>query len=205
MNCKNAAILFIIFIIFSFAVCLIPQITYFDILGIKYVQDLLIDFNREIPLISGGILFYIMTVLPIFTGGVYFFVNKMYRNIFLFATVPFLAYFINGVIKIIVHRQRPPLDLQFEEHIKSYSYVSRHTFITACVWGIFIYLVCKYCTNKIFKYFVCTIAAVWIIFEGFTRIWSGVHNPTDVVGALILACVFIIFYIRLIQKLTKVS
>ena len=111
--------------------------------------------------------------------------------------------FINSIIKIIVQRPRPPIELQFEEHMSSYSYVSRHTFLSACVWGIFIYIVLKYCKNRLIKSLVIVISILWIIFEGFSRIWMGVHYPTDVIGAFILSLVFIIFYIRLTQKLVK--
>ena len=201
MNSKNALILFIIFLIFSFAVCIIPEITQYDIECIKYVQSGLSDINSQIPIMAGGIIFYAMTFLPILIGCTYFFLNKMYKNIFLFGAVPFLAYFINSIIKAIVQRPRPPIELQIEEHMSSSSYVSRHTFVTACVFSIFIYFVCKYCKNKLLKLILVIMSAVWITFEGFSRVWLGVHNPTDVIGALILACIFFIVYVRLIEKL----
>lgn len=201
MNCKNAAILFLFFLAFSLAVLLIPSVTQYDILCIKCVQEFLSEFSSQIPIAAGGIIFYIMTCLPLVITGIYFLIHKMYRNMFLFTAVPFIAYFINSIIKTIVQRPRPPLELQFEEHMSSSSYVSRHTFVTACLWGMFIYVVCKYCKNKFLKYFLILISALWIIFEGFSRVWMGVHNPTDVIGALILAGAFIIFYIRLVQKL----
>ncbi len=203
MNCKNAAILFIIFLIFSFIVLFIPYITQVDIACIKYVQEILSGVNSQIPISAGGTVFYIMLCFPLAIGNLYFLLHKMYRNIFLFSAVPFVAYFINSIIKTIVQRPRPPIELQFEEHMSSSSYVSRHTFVTACLFGVFVYFVCQYCKNKFLKYILIGLSFIWVLFEGFSRVWMGVHNPTDVIGALILACVFLIFYIRLIQKLSS--
>ncbi len=201
MNCKNALIIFIIFLIFSFIVMSIPFVTEADVTCIKYVQSILSEVNSQIPIASGGVIFYIMICIPLFLGNLYFLFRKMYKNIFLFSAVPFVSYFINSIIKAVIQRPRPPIELQIEEHMSSSSYVSRHTFVTACVFGIFIYFVCLYCRNKLLRNFLIIISAIWIVFEGFSRIWLGVHNPTDVIGALILACVFLIFYMRLIQKL----
>ena len=202
MNCKNAAIIFLLFLAFSFAVLLIPAVTQFDNTCIKCVQECLSGINPQIPIMAGGIIFYIMTLFPIIAAGIYFLTKKMYRSMFLFAAVPFIAYFINSVIKAVVQRPRPPIEMQLQEHMSSSSYVSRHTFVTACLWGMFIYIVCKYCKNRIIKYFLVVLSAVWILFESFSRVWMGVHNPTDVIGALILASAFVIFYIRLVQKLS---
>ena len=199
MNCKYLVILFLIFLLFSFMVISIPIITEYDITVIKYVQNILNWVNPIIPISLGGIVFYIITCLPLVIEGLYFLFNRMYKCIFLYALVPFTAYFLNSIIKIIVSRPRPPLELQIEEHMKSSSYISRHTFVTACVWGIFVYFICKYCKNKFLKYFLIIISFLWIIFEGFSRIWIGVHYPTDVIGALIFSSVFIIFYILLIE------
>lgn len=203
MNYKTALILLFIFLVFTFIVIFVPDVTQLDIEIIKNIQKSLAGYNSQIPVMFGGILFYIITCFPLAIAGIYFCVKKMYKNIFLYTVVPFLAYLINSIVKIIVQRPRPSIELQIEEHMKSSSYVSRHTFVTACLWGMFIYLVCKYCKNRHLKFFFILISVIWIVFEGFTRIWAGVHNPTDVVGAFILSGVFLILYIKYIYETFK--
>ena len=200
MNCKNAAIIFIFFIIFSFCILCLPSITSIDVQCIKYIQTLFADVNSQIPIIMGGTVFYVMTIIPLFIVSCYFYLKKLYRKIFLYCSVPFIAYFVNSVIKIITDRPRPPIELQIEEHMSSSSYVSRHTFVSACIYLLFIYLVCTYCKNKVLRFFLILVSLLWILFEGFSRIWLGVHHPSDVIGAFILSIPFVIVYIRIFQK-----
>ena len=55
--------------------------------------------------------------------------------------------------------------------------------------------------NKILKITGIVFSVLWIILLGFSRIWLGVHNPTDVVGAYLLGSVLLILYIKLIKIL----
>ena len=198
MTYKNAIILFLVFIIFSILVCTIKQISDFDTSTIIYIQNLMSNINSDIPVIAGGLAFYTINIVPLVVCCLYFLRKKMYKNMVLFGAIPFLTYFLNSIIKWIANRPRPPIELQFEEHMSSSSYVSRHTFITACLWGMLICFVCKYCKNNILKYSLISISVLWILFEGFSRVWMGVHNPTDVIGALILSIVFVMVYSRIL-------
>lgn len=203
MSLKYGAALLAAFIIFSCAVLFVPEVSQWDISCIVSVQNALSGISKGIPIAMGGIIFDISIFIPLILGGLYFFCSKMYLNCFLFAVSPFLAYFLNGMLKELIQRPRPPLELQFEEHMSSSSYVSRHTFVTACLWGLNIYFLHKYCKNNALKHILTVLSAFWIFFEGFSRVWMGVHHPSDVIGALILAAVFLIFYVNLIQKLNE--
>ena len=55
-----------------------------------------------------------------------------------------------------------------------------------------IYFVYKYCKNPFIRNILLTISGLWIILIGVSRVWIGVHYPTDVIGAYILASCFLI-------------
>ena len=184
----------LIFLVFTCFVMYSPEVSSFDIEMIKRVQELLSGADDRIPAVCGGILFYLMSFAPVFTGAFLLIKNKKPQSAALYITAPFAAYFINSIIKVIVNRPRPPIELQIEEHMSSSSYISRHTFLTAALWGIFICIILKYCTNKPLKYFLIFISLCWILLEGFSRVWLGVHHPSDLLGALIFAVFFVIVY-----------
>ena len=129
-----------------------------------------------------------------------FFIRKyLLIDVVLFATAPLATYILNSIIKIIIHRPRPPIELQPAVHPYTYSFVSSHTFITSVVWGLSIYYSAKYLKNKLLKISCITLGLIWMFFVGFSRVWLGVHNPTDVLGGYFLAAIVLTFYIGLIK------
>ena len=86
----------------------------------------------------------------------------------------------------------------------SFSFVSSHSLVTFCLWGMGVWYLYKYCKNKRCKIFGVIVAAFWILFVGLSRIWIGVHNPTDVLGAYILGLLLVSVYItatKVVEKL----
>lgn len=120
-------------------------------------------------------------------------------DIVLFCSAPLVAYILNSILKLIIHRPRPDIDLQIAVHPHSFSYVSNHTFITCSLWGLVIYYLVKYCSNKYIKYAGVTLSLLWMFFVGISRIWLGVHNPTDVIGGYLLAGILLYVYINMIK------
>lgn len=198
-NMKNILILLILFILLTFAVCFVPSLTDFDIVIIKSVQSFLQNLPVWIPYSAGKAAYTVMIITPLVIGGGYFIIKKMYRNAIVFCSVPVVAYLLNTLIKMVIQRVRPPHYLHLANHPHSFSYVSRHTFVSTCLWGMVIYFTYKYIQNKILRNFIIILSVFWIIFAGFSRIWLGVHYPTDVLGAYILAGIILLICIKSIK------
>ncbi len=196
---KKTVILLLVFIIYTLVVKLCPIITTWDKVFIVELQSLLKDLPLIIPMLPDCKLYSVMIAIPLIVGGVYFFKQKKYLNILFLASIPLVTFLLNCIIKPLMHRMRPPYELQLLIHPHSYSYVSSHSLVTFCLWSIVIYLVNKHCTNKAIKITITTLSILWILFVGFSRVWLGVHHLTDVLAAYLLGYILVTFYIKVFQ------
>lgn len=192
---KKIFSLLILFIILTVLIISCPIITEWDRSIIILIQQKLSFLPLWLPMLPDCILYTAMIILPLVGFGVFFVKKRFWKDLILFYSVPLVTFLLNCVIKPIIHRSRPPLELQISEiHPESFSYVSSHSLVTICLWGMVIFYLNKYCKNQILKNVGVIIAILWILFVGLSRIWLGVHNPTDVLGAYILGvfllCIF---------------
>lgn len=197
---KRALILLAIFLIYTIIIISCPVIDLWDKEVILHLQKLFAPLPLYLPLLPDCKLYSLMIVLPLIVGSVWFFKKKMYKNIVYLCSIPLITFLLNCIIKPLIHRARPPYEMQLAVHPHSFSYVSSHSLVTICLWGIVAYFLFKFCSNKILKYSGIFISIVWILFVGISRIWLGVHNPTDVVGAYLLGLCLLFIYIKIIDK-----
>lgn len=100
----------------------------------------------------------------------------------------------NFILKNIVRRARP-------DHLRlikqgGYSFPSGHAMIAICVYGYILYLVVTCIKNKLLKIILSFFLILLIISIGISRIYVGVHYPTDVICGYLLALVEVIFLIN---------
>jgi len=105
------------------------------------------------------------------------------------------------IIKTLIARARPNI-LRIIE-VGGYSFPSGHSMIAVCVYGYFIYYVFKNFNNLVLKYIVCSILLLLILLIGISRIYLGVHYPSDVVGGYLISSVILIIIINYSEKLRK--
>ena len=180
---KKTLLLCVIFIIFSITSITCPIIDLWDRVFILHLQEMLKKLPLWIPLLPDCKLYSIMIALPLIIGSILFFKRKEYKSIFYFSSIPLVTFLLNCIIKPLVHRVRPPYEMQLSIHPDSFSYVSSHSLVTICLWGMVIYFINKYCKNRALKIAGIIFSMLWILFVGISRIWLGVHHLTDVIGA----------------------
>lgn len=117
-----------------------------------------------------------------------------------FGIASLIGVIINTLIKVIVRRPRPSTTMLFTFE-KSFSFPSGHTMMSTIFYGLIIYYVCKYITNKKLRYFLVSLLSMIIVMIGISRIYLGVHYATDVVAAYILGIVYLIVYVKLSNKI----
>lgn len=105
---------------------------------------------------------------------------------------------INTIIKYIIRRPRP-------EHLRlitqgGYSFPSGHSMISICVYGFLIYLIYKKVRDKKLKIALITFFSFLIISIGLSRIYVGVHYPSDVLAGYLLASSMLIIIVTSYNK-----
>jgi len=191
---KKIIFLILFFIIYTLLIKLCPVITLWDKGFIMNVQTMLKDLPLIIPLLPDFKLYSVMIFLPLVVGSVFYFKNKNYLNIIFLCSIPLITFLLNCILKPTIQRIRPPYEMQIAIHPDSFSYVSSHSLVTCCVWGIVIYFINKNVQNVKLKYGLIAFCIGWILFVGFSRVWLGVHYPSDVIGAYILALILLSIY-----------
>ena len=200
---KKTLLLFAIFIIFSITSITCPIIELWDRVFILHLQEILKNIPLWIALLPDCKLYSIMIALPLIIFGIWFLKRKEYKLFFYFCSIPLVTFLLNCIIKPLVHRARPPFEMQIAIHPESFSYVSSHSLVTICLWGMVIYFINKYCKNQSLKIAGIIFSILWILFVGVSRIWLGVHHLTDVIGAYLLGLVLISCYIKLFKKAVR--
>ena len=100
----------------------------------------------------------------------------------------------NQVLKHIIRRLRPDHLRLVNE--KGYSYPSGHSMVSLALYGILIYIVQKNIKNKPLKITLTVLLTLLILFIGTSRIYVGVHYPSDVLAGYILSLVILIVVIN---------
>jgi len=98
--------------------------------------------------------------------------------------------FVDSFLKNIVCRERPCV-------YHGYSFPSGHTTITMCFYGIIIYLILHYVRSNFWRNFLAIFFGFMIFMVALSRLWLGVHFPTDVLAGLFLGFLFVNLYIIL--------
>lgn len=165
-----------------------------------HLQEILKNIPLWIALLPDCKLYSIMIVLPLVIFGIWFLKRKEYKSIVYFYSIPLVTFLLNCIIKPLVHRARPPYEMQIAIHPDSFSYVSSHSLVTICLWGMVIYFINKYCQNRVLKVLGIIFSILWILFVSVSRVWLGVHHLTDVIGAYLLGLFLLSCYIKIFEK-----
>ncbi len=121
--------------------------------------------------------------------------DKKYFKIFFVANL--VGLIINNIIKFIVHRPRPTTTMLLTSE-SSYSFPSSHAMMSVVFYGLIIYYAFKFIKNR----FICNTLVAFIItlifFIGISRIYLGVHYPTDVLFGFIFGIIYLTLFIKFI-------
>lgn len=101
----------------------------------------------------------------------------------------------NIVLKNVFERARPELWVRLVQE-QSFSFPSGHAMASMALASALILLV----WNTRWRNITIGIAALYVLFIGFSRLYLGVHYPTDILGGWIAATVWTAFVIILFRS-----
>src|SRR5690625_3430952 len=142
----------------------------------------------------------LIIVLTIIIALVLFFKRRYAEGLWLGGTVLFCAAVMGKILKETFDRERP----QFLQLVKrsTESFASGHATATTILYGL-MGLVIVLAATKAWKKFVAGfITLAWIVFILVTRVYLGVHFPTDVIAGFLygMASVFLSVGVYLIAQ-----
>ncbi len=110
-----------------------------------------------------------------------------------------LASVSNMTHKRFIDRARPGIEHLVS--VETLSYPSGHAMGAMAFYGFLIYLIYTFKINKFLKLGLITILIVLILSIGISRIYLGVHFPSDVAGGFIAGFIWVIFCILIFNMI----
>ena len=96
---------------------------------------------------------------------------------------------LDSVLKLAFHRLRPVA--YYGVSPRSYSFPSGHALGSLCFYGILAAVLSDRMTSRRQKFFIWLIAALLVASIGFSRIYLGVHYPSDVIAGYLAGAVWV--------------
>ncbi|WP_228122808.1 phosphatase PAP2 family protein [Oceanihabitans sp. IOP_32] len=104
-----------------------------------------------------------------------------------------LSALLNVLLKHIINRARPAADHLVS--VQTLSYPSGHAMNALVFYGFIMYLVSKLKINRFVKIGVILVLACLILSIGLSRIYLGVHFPSDILGGFIIGATWLVLCI----------
>ena len=127
-----------------------------------------------------------------------FFVLKSRTDALLVAVVIAGTQVINQVLKLYFQRARPNFHRLIE--IGGYSFPSGHAMSALAVYGILTYVFWRHTSDRTGRIMLIIISMIFILMIGISRIYLGVHYPSDIIGGYLASGVLLILAIGIFRR-----
>jgi undecaprenyl-diphosphatase len=134
----------------------------------------------------------------------FYFSFKNWKFIAQLVSVMVLALSSNLILKQIINRARP--DAEHLVTVETLSYPSGHAMMAMAFYGILIYLFWQFPWHKLWKKIITVVLVLLILSIGISRIYLGVHYPSDILGGFtagfmwVLFCIIVFNLIKIFRK-----
>lgn len=155
------------------------------------INNKLTPIVKVITHIGGAKIVFVLTVLAIIL------IKGLKNKLFLLTGIVGTAG-LNVVLKHIVQRERPNINRLIPE--KGYSFPSGHSMMSMAFYGMLIFLIFKYVKNTALKWTLIVILTILLSTIGITRIYLGVHYPSDVIGGFVVSLTYLFILTEIYNK-----
>lgn len=107
----------------------------------------------------------------------------------------------NRLLKIWFLRDRPDIYRLAEE--TGYSFPSGHSMAAFALYGVLIYLLWKHIPSVFGRSLLIAVGTVFILMIGVSRIYLGVHYPSDIIGGYLASMAWLALLIGIYRRLTS--
>lgn len=120
--------------------------------------------------------------------------QRNWRSLLYLIVTPLGSFLLNRTLKLYFHRERPHLWDVFAPDL-SYAFPSGHAMLSTS----FVIVLIMLAWNTYWRWLVLTMGSLFILTIGWTRIYLGMHYPSDVLAGWLLAIAWSIVTLLLIQ------
>ncbi len=144
--------------------------------------------GNTIPIVIITIM--VMIVLYIFLGH--------RRELIFLVCVMIGSALLNTLLKLIFQRARPDINRIIE--VKGYSFPSGHSMAAFTLYGVIAFLIWKHIPTAIGRVAIIIMSVLFITFIGISRIYLGVHYPSDILGGYLMSACWLTGSIWVYQR-----
>lgn len=137
-------------------------------------------------------------VLCLIVIAVLYWVLGHRMEILLLIVVVFGSSILNLLLKWVFQRARPDIHRLIE--ITGYSYPSGHSMAAFSFYSVLTYLLWRHIDSRAGRGALISISVIMILGIGLSRVYLGVHYPSDIVGGYLAACAWLSFLVRSYEK-----
>ncbi|PLS04297.1 phosphatase PAP2 family protein [Neobacillus cucumis] len=171
----------------------------FDRTIIAYVQGLeaprLTEIMKIFTFIGGTLPVSVLFLLSI----IFLYVVLKHRTeLILFIAVMIGANVLFVTLKQLFHRARP--DLHRLAQASNYSFPSGHATMAFALYGVLTFLLWRHVSTRIGRTILILLSVFMILMIGISRIYLGVHYPSDILAGYFISAFWLTFAIGFYQR-----
>lgn len=176
---------------------------------LKYYDDVIINqviaqrtpnftsFMKSVTVIGNSVGYFLL--IPIIT--VFFIIKKNWRIALEITVVLILSSGLNVFLKNIIGRPRPP-EINRLVFADFTSFPSGHAMSAITFYGFIIYLSFLLIKKRWLKYGLIIVCFFMIFLIGFSRIYLGVHYPSDILAGYLAGIAWLMFSVLILNLIT---
>ncbi|GAA0361310.1 phosphatase PAP2 family protein [Bacillus horti] len=161
----------------------------------KLVNPLLTSIMLFFSFIGNPSSVVVLTILIMFFLYV---ILRHRRELILLATVMLGTSILNILLKLIFQRVRPEINILIEQ--TGYSFPSGHSMGAFSLYAILTFILWRHVPSKLGRFFLILFSTCMIITIGISRLYLGVHYPSDVIGAYFISGFWVFLAIWFFQS-----
>ncbi|MNO15722.1 putative undecaprenyl-diphosphatase YbjG [compost metagenome] len=175
------------------------QIVRFDVVLIALIQ------GQESSLLTSVMIFFTfigggapVVAVTLIVGIVLYKVLHHRRELILFIWVVIGSSLLNESLKLVFHRARPTLHRIID--VNGFSFPSGHSMAAFSLYGVVAFLLWRHISSAAGRSIIIVISAAMTIMIGVSRIYLGVHYPSDVLGGFLASGCWLSISIWIYQR-----
>ena len=163
---------------------------HFDMTIIQAVQGSINDLSTKVLTFITNLGSVKGNILLVIIFSLLFMIRKRFISVLFLIIATLSGGYVNHFLKWIFQRERPTLNPLVQEN--GYSFPSGHSMSSFILYGALMIIATRITKNWPIRLGVYAICLFMILSIGYSRIYLGVHCPSDVIAGYIAGCAWLV-------------